>query len=368
VNRCRSFVICFGVAALSRARAEYDRSCPIGEQSVAGNLLAQLDAAEALRGRHRFDDLAPLHVPFDTMLERSPYRMEAALLRAAQEEQAVAVVGHAGMGKSSSLAGTFRVSGDADGGVVIPIRIPVSILDDEAVQSWRAFGSHLVQVATRGSPAQGWRKRATTVRVRAGAPSWIADVGVEAEIAPIREASADAGHDPSDDIRRIIDLARAQGHTPVVLIDDSDAWVRVAGADRSPRAEAFLTRIVPRLVETLDCGFVLTCHPDYRTLVGYGEALEHIGREIDVPRLSSPEARRGIALILSRRFEHVGVRADADEVFDADALDGLVWTYLHHHRSIRDVLHVADAALQRACADGADAVTRPYIEQAIDPS
>ncbi|MBA3363175.1 MAG: hypothetical protein H0T07_02080 [Actinobacteria bacterium] len=250
----------------------------------------------------------------------------------------------------------------------------------------RAFVQHVIATITRwASPElftqaerEGLERSSAARRSQRGAermrkfhigiPGWLADAGFALEV---RTTGEDIEHrmgagDAISEARRMIDLFRSHGRAPLLVIDDSDSWLRIPELDRTHVANSFFTKNVRMMATELDCGFVIAVHEEYLELPSYQEVENLITTSVWVPRFEADVAGRAIRRILERRIEVHGVQTPLGAVFESDALDGLEW---HYHTgangSLRDVLKVADRALQHACSDSTEAVTKQLVIQGL---
>jgi energy-coupling factor transporter ATP-binding protein EcfA2 len=346
--------------------------------------LLELDGRRVFEATHRFDDLDVYHVPFDELTGRP--ETEAVLARMAGREARVAVIGASGSGKSSLVASVLGPFAEQVPDHIVPLRIPVAGEADETVTETRAFLGHLIGTITRWASPELFTEaeraaldRATAARsnrpgterlrkFHIGIPGWLADAGFAFEVRTTGEdieQRLGAG-DAISEARRMVELFRSHGRTPLLVIDDSDSWLRIPDLDRTHIANAFFTKNVRALATELECGFVIAVHEEYLELPSYQEVEGLISTSVWVPRFDAHVAGRAIRQILERRIQVHEVAAELDDVFQPEALDGLEW---HYHTgangSLRDVLKVADRAVQHACSDSAERVTKQLVIQGL---
>jgi hypothetical protein len=352
------------------------------EDAVSHALLLELEARRAFEATRRFEDLELVHVAFDE-ITGSP-TTEAALARAAAHGGRVAIIGGSGSGKSSIIASVLGPFANHVPEDVVPLRIPVAAEGEDVVGHSPAFARHVVATITRWASPELFTdadrqrfERAAADRLRAhgrqlsrrfhvGAPGWLADAGFAVEVRSTGEdiERRSSGADVIAESTRMIELFRSFGRSPLLVIDDSDSWLRIADLDRSDVAEAFFRENVRMIATELDCGLVVAVHEDYLDLPGFVQAERFLSTTVAVPRFDTDAAQPAIRKILQRRMEVHGVHAMVADVFDDEAMSGLEWHY-HMGASLRDVLVVADRSLQHACSDFAARITKGLVLQGM---
>lgn len=326
----------------------------------------------------RFEDLWRFHVPFDTLTDTKAY--EAVVAAAVRRAERVAVVGPSGSGKSSLMS---FVAGPLEEGLA-PIRVPVRTESDKVVTDTRAFAQHvLATVARRSREAEligdaerdvllaAASDRVVPVSARRSfrasltVPFWLLQGGVAAEVASA--AGVDAGFPRSgaevlEQLGKVLELIVGHGLLPLLVIDDSDSWLRVpGGANRSRIASQFF-RHTPRFLAELPCSAMFGVHEQYRTLPGYEEASDVFNAEVELPALGED----GVGRILGERVRSHCDGLGLEEVFDEEAVAVLVAHYLGEGgRSVRRAVRLANTAVRLALAEDAPIVTRPVIDSAL---
>jgi hypothetical protein len=341
------------------------------------------DLIAALRREAAFDptplpeDLAALHVPFDELLGEA--RTERALHEAAEARGRIALVGAMGAGKSSVLSYTLT---PARG--FAPLPISVAPESDETVTDPGRFAQHVVRVISTWasevellSEAQRdellravadrrvltGRSRQTHAGIAMQLP-WLAkgelarDVRRELEpaIAPGRSAV-----EQLEALRRLTRVIRAIELEPLLLIDDSDRWLR-RGVPRAEIVGAFFGRV--RELAELETGFAVAVHEGYLELAEYREsAVGALNTRVDIPRLTDEGQ---LARILDHRVRAFTGEGSASEILDSKALTGL-WRFYgaDGEHSLRKALQIAHTALSEAALADHDHVGAALIDAAI---
>jgi hypothetical protein len=119
-----------------------------------------------------------------------------------------------------------------------------------------------------------------------GLPLWLANVEFALQVQSTGDEyeSHASGADAVEYLKRMLALFASHGLFAVLVLDDSDIWLRIPNLDRTGVANAFFMRTVRMITKELDAGLVLAVHDDYLELAGYGEARQWLSGEIRIPR------------------------------------------------------------------------------------
>ena len=326
----------------------------------------------------RHQELLATHVPFDTMT--GTRGCEQALASALRRSERVTLVGTSGAGKSSVIAATLHPMVED----LVPLPIPVAVERPAVAGDPVAFVRHLVQVVSRlvqlSEPDHAKQARRieseTHPKYKRGKAFSVAPglVGISVRLAYELEAAVQEPSTTSDQImdqgRQILDLFRARGLTPVLVLDDTDRWLTATWLPDSRATRAAFFTTIPRLLsEELDAAAVIAVHPTYLDDDAYRAARGFLSRTIPVPTVPSAGA---VAAILHRRIALAFGARDmpAIEVHDVLADAALVTVHDYYASRPSDVrrnlLLVLHAALTLA-VDDPDAlrIERGHIELAI---
>jgi len=342
---------------------------------------AGFDVLAALQEAHAFDPV-PLragvhgyHVPFDDLTGSKA--TEGELARAARGMERVAVAGRSGVGKTSMIQYALGTLTDK----VAAIRVPVEAESDETVTEPHAFAAHLIRTVARYlhdakmigerehiDALSGSARTLTLATRRTGSFGFGAQWLLRADLAREVEAavSVDVAPSASDVVakaRDIVAVVAAHDLVPVLVIDDSDAWLATPNGDRTRLVGPFFTRVVRVLAEELNAGIVVAVHDHYFDLPGFSLDTGFLEQTIRIPRLPSAG---GIAAILHARVAaHLDDKPSLDGVVTDDVVAGLFNRYKAVDGNIRTTLLAAHTALQAACEDHAHVITDRHLQVAF---
>jgi Cdc6-like AAA superfamily ATPase len=343
--------------------------------------LQQLEALEdsrAFEATHRFEHLSDFHVPFDRLTGMES--TEAPLRMLAERAGKVALVGPSGAGKSSVVASVLGPLTEELDEKVVPLRIPVASLRDDAATDPTAFARHLLETVVRySSEILTPEERAALNRSAAdqistqgrernqhfsvGAPKLLIDAGVAAEIRSGAEQFVNEQSGAAiEGSARLVEVFRSHDREPFLILDDTDRWIQVAGKDQIEVANAFFLQIVPLLAREIGCGFVVAVHDQYVDLDSYRETKQLFSRIIDLPMPTDAES--AIAAILDRRIELAGMAPRLDELLESEAIQLLAELY-RGNRSLRMVLATVNRATQLGCTDRVGAISVDLVHTAL---
>jgi len=345
---------------------------------MSKELIETLRAAAAFDATPLPEDLAALHVPFDDLLGEA--KTENELQKAAEAGGRIALVGAMGAGKSSVLAYALTPAAG-----FAPLPISVAPESDETVTDPGRFAQHVVRVISTWaaevemldeeqrdellrSVAKERIMPARSTGTHAGLSvqlPWLAkgEVArdVKRELAPAVEVERSAV-EYLDALKRLMRLIRTIELRPVLVIDDSDRWLR-RGEPRPDIVGAFFGRIVRELAE-LETGLAIAVHEHYLQLGEYrSNTVGVINTRIDVPKLTEEGQ---LACILDHRVQLVEEGGNAAAILDADGLARL-WRFYADEcgQSLRKTLQIAHTALSEAARSEAERVGLALIESSI---
>jgi hypothetical protein len=242
-------------------------------------------------------------------------------------EGVITVIGRMGSGKSSLIA---AVANTLDEGFV-PLR--VSVIGVEAGDP-AAFARHAI-TEIRDLPetqlvrheklaldraAAEHRTKSASRELRAGFEIGGGAVLTGKVVGDIKQAAGEelGGRvDPGTVVRgmeRLFGVFWKLKRCPVVIVEDTDHW---GGAPEI--ADAFFDQ-TSRALGTMDAVTVVATQTDYTQLDGYLRIRDRLAAEVVLPRL--PEVERGLARVITRRMESVGVSVPFEEVLRPDGLKG----------------------------------------------
>lgn len=334
----------------------------------------------ALQRAHAFDPV-PLragvhsqHVPFDTLTGTATTEVE--LARGVRGIERVAVAGRTGVGKTSLIGYVCAELSNE----VAPLRIPVDAEDDETVTDPGAFCRHLIRTLARhladarqvdpktraellaGTATRVGLSKKSVRKSGIGLPKWMFNLDLAGDVESV--ATVDVDRSAAEHIaqaRDIVGAIAARDLVPVLVIDDSDAWLATAVGDRTSVIAPFFGRVIRVLAEELTAGIVVAVHDRYFELNAFPRGRGFLEQVIHVPGL--PDVGAVAAILEARTGEAAEV--PVEDVLTEGGIAALHDGYQLVDGNIRSMLLVAHTALQVACEDEADRITRRHVEVAV---
>ncbi len=346
--------------------------------------MIELRERAALGNRH-YEALEALHVPWDTLVGGS--RVEGEIGRLSRTGGRLAVVGPSGTGKSSVLAAVLgQLAPDVPEGIV-PIRVPMSVVERGVVASGD-FARHIVRqvidwaapdlpsrrerqaieerIADLSRRSRRARRRGfalnlplSLVSPRLGAVT--AGLAGDIEVAGGEwEARVVAG-EPWRALADLVEVFRGRDLDPFFVLDDTDIWLRsVYAGDAEVLVRGFVAN-VRTMAGEVDCGLALQVHTEYLEYPAMRETARRL-HLVELPRLPDPVA--GLVAILERRMDVAEVGGGVADAFDEPAVTELAAVY-EAHGDLRLVLALADEAVGESLQDeAAERVGRSAVRAA----
>jgi hypothetical protein len=338
---------------------------------------------EALSKGHAFNpspnrDLAAVHVPFDEL--NASADTEARLADAARTGKRVALVGERGGGKSSV---SDWVLNDPP---LAAIEVPVAGEPDATVTDPKAFAQHLVQrtadyarqalaiseeereeLLRRASDRVNVGDRQTATRVGASVKLWLLQPDVAREVS--ERLAGDLMDRSTADVLAAVDdliaLVRLHSLEPVIVIDDSDRWLR--DSDRRYLVQPFF-RDTFRVLAERDASLVVAVHRDYYEEADLTKLTDGmLELRVEVPPLTTVAQ---LGRILDRRMAHLRFEPDHRQAFEREAVNKLFEYYTQAaNGSIRQTLGRVQQALDQAIQRGDAIVTANVVKDVLtDPA
>ncbi len=338
----------------------------------------RLDEAKAFSATLSFEALERFHVPFDDLVGNDA--TERRLRPLVRQGRRVAVRAAAGEGKSSVITSVLGPLGTGRDSPIFTIAVPVAGAADETATSSEAFFRYLLNVIARWSDREELerrdrrrlaqlerelRDRQETRHVGVGIPLWFLHPELAREVTTTVQAVGDYA-DALGILRRTVDLLRAAGKQPVLVFDDTDAWLQSVELDRRRLAAGFFSGPFPVLAKNVEVGIVIAVHHSYAEVPEYAAARELLDATIEIPRLGG-HAAVALRKILERRVRWQLARdVELEEIVDAGAIEQLALFYnAGKGHSLRASIRVANTALEYARRIGAASISSAVLQLAI---
>ena len=336
-----------------------------------------------------------LYVPFEELVGG---RHESLTQEAFENTQRVALIGPIGSGKSS-LIEYVTTAGAA---TFAPIWISVGHESDAMLRDPPEFARHLIWEVVRwarDSRAMGEdERRAVLAETTPTLPTtththkqdfslklalgWLEpSIGEEVEETVADPAVERSRAEFITSLDRLVDLIREDlGRVPVVVVDDSDRWLRLDGNLRDALLDGFFTDTCRMLAER-NWAVAMAIHPDYCSTHGYREAARngYFTIQHGMPQLEAPDALRHL---FAARIQSVAeaenefaalegginpipaIAVSVSDVFE-DGFDNLLHQYYEaSEQNLRAVLTVAQQALMETVGMGEEVITTASLREA----
>jgi hypothetical protein len=363
--------------------------------------MASVDFLRTLDALHAFDPVplpgyrSALYSRFENLLGGAH---EARLGREVVNVQRIALTGTIGSGKSSMIEYALTTGAPR----IAPIWVAAAHQSIDVLVDPPEFARNLIRAVVAwareaGTMSVGERQAAlvetsSKLPVRAitekhgfslrMALGWL-EPAVSREV---EQTLADPELERSPDefvasLDRLVDLVQTQlGLVPVVVIDDTDRWLRFETKDRERLLTGFFSDTC-RMLSERNWSVLLAVHPEYATNGGFRTAVTngYFTVKIDVPILDSPEAVRAI---FEHRVRAVSAAAEEQALLEAgipgDALapvsvedvfePGFDRVLFDHYRAsknnVRTVLTVVQQALLESIGLGEPIVSIAALREA----
>lgn len=346
---------------------------------MSADAIARLSEANAFLPTAKRTLLAIDHVPFED-LTGAP--TESAIVRAADEEGCIAVLGETGAGKSSLIAHVSTLLNERG---YVPLRIGVLAAEREAIRDSGRFAQHVIREVLHDQEGrlEEWQradlaaKSADEVRETRVAAKGAAGLGVtpiprvKVELAgELQTASREylTQQNPTDAVAglerivgiinfRSVDGVKLQ---PLFVIEDTDAWL--ADTPDWELIDAFFNLDVRLLAREIHASTLIAVHPRYCQGEGYRSIRDPLVREVEIPHFLKPA--EAIGRILQHRVDALGVCARVTDLFEPEALRRLGTLYDERGRNIRSTLSAAHYSLEDP--PGKEVVRVEEVEYAIN--
>jgi hypothetical protein len=118
---------------------------------------------------------------------------------------------------------------------------------------------------------------------------------------------------------RLVSVFTARGREPVLICEDTDAWLsRTDGGQTADAANRLFADSLGVLVRDVDIRILIATHTGYVKLDGYRAIRERLLTEVEIPSLEKP--KDAIATILQKRIDVTAIGGVVADVFTDEAL------------------------------------------------
>jgi hypothetical protein len=338
------------------------------------------DLLRLLYATHAFDPVAQpgsrtvLYVPFEELVGGSH---ESRLETEIENTHRVALIGPIGSGKSSMVEYVLRGSGDRFAAIWISAghEGPETLRDPpefarhviREVVGWARDAKQMTEderqdllietsAVLPGRASKHRQSLSLTFALNWISPGWSDEVE---ETLADPDVERNRG-DFVDSLSRLFELIHDRlGRSPVVIIDDSDRWLRLEEGDRETLLEAFFTDTCRMLAE-LNCAIVIAVHPDYCAAAPFRSAAAngYLSVQLDVPRLEEPQA---IRTLFERRIQAVASAAEEERLLEAGIDPQLATSRFEAEASVDDVFEEGFEAVLLECYAASDSNLRSVL-------
>lgn len=277
----------------------------------------------------------------------------------------VAVVGQSGGGRSSLIQ---YVLGPLVGGLA-PLPVAIGLESLAVVTEPAAFAEHVVgrvrHFVRRSLPSASGKLKSPSrgaTSLRLGLPSWLGpEAELTHELSSVVDDPGSAAADHVDTVRTLLGVIEDAGLRPVLLLDDTDKWLRTHDGDPSRELrEAFFGPVLRLIAEHLGCAAVIAAHPSYVHDAAFDKAATTLGTMVHLPR---PPSSAALGAVLAHREDIALERSAGDQTgWAADGVSALF--DLYGRTDLRRTLAVAHTSLAQAVAEGAESIDERHVEWA----
>ncbi len=248
--------------------------------------------------------LAACHVPFELLQSDD---LETGIAERLRDYGRIALVGPPGCGKSSVARYVMALKGDGLAPIWIDVasegdriagtrgflEILISQLVRHAQRAGRLQPDERRRLLTSSTPIDQLPSEERTTKLQLGGDVWLLKGEIANEVTRIVRG-ADA-YRTTDEFRSaardVLALIAASELVPVLVADDTDRILRVAGDEEAleRRFNGFFGEVVREIAEQLECGLLIAVHDDYVTRAGYREMTDGMFESVRIPAITQEE-------------------------------------------------------------------------------
>ncbi|MGH9304800.1 MAG: hypothetical protein ACRDZ5_10370, partial [Acidimicrobiales bacterium] len=301
--------------------------------------IERLDEAKAFSATLSFEALERFHVPFDDLIGNDA--TEGRLGPLVRQGRRVAVRAASGEGKSSLITSVLGPLAIGEESPIFAIPVPVAGAADDTVTSSEAFFRYLLNVLARWSDRtelerrdrrrldrleRDLRDRQETRHAGVTIPLWFLQPDLARDITTTVSAIGDYA-DALGTLRRAVELLRTAGKQPIVVFDDTDAWLQSVELDRKRLASGFFGGPFRTLAKDVDVGIVIAVHNSYADVPEYLAARELLDATIEVPRFDGRSHAAFTKILGQRVRQQLGDGVLLAELVETDAIEQVARFY-----------------------------------------
>jgi hypothetical protein len=246
------------------------------------------------------------------------------------------------------------------------LEILVAQLLSRATAASRLSGEVRERLLAGSTPTEALPRTEIRTRAELGGALWLLNGGVAREVTRTLGGSESyrSTHDLRQAARDALDAISASDVVPVLLADDTDRLLAIAGDDAQGDAlfRGFFGEVLREIAEQLECGLVVAIHDRYRDREDYAGFTAGRIASKEIPRLAEPAQ---LAQIIDRRGEFAEPRVMCSELITDGGLQRL--TAIHANEpagGLRATLSIFHQALGLAVSDGSNSIAERHITAA----
>lgn len=305
--------------------------------------------------------------------------LESDIRQAVARYERVGLVGGIGCGKSG--VSRYALGGPGLGMIALNVvtedrekiatvrgflEILVAQLLSRATVASKLSGAVRERLLAGSSPTEPLPRTEIRTRAELGGALWLLNGGVAREVT--RTLGGSEAYRSTQDLRQAareaLEAISASDVVPVLLADDTDRLLAVAGDDGQGDAlfRGFFGEVLREIAEQLECGLVIAIHDRYRERDDYAGYTAGRITTKEIPRLTEPGQ---LAQIIDRRGEFADPAVTCGELLTEAGLHRLTAIHMSERvGGLRATLGVFHQALGLAISDASENIDERHITAA----